>query len=261
MYQTIMALFMILGPIIGTFIYQHYGISVAIGVMGVAFILSAAVLLLLPPDFDVKNRETKTTIWQELMDGFRYVIRNRALTMLGGCFAAAGFALGLTQPLTVFLITEQLGLPKEQLQWVMAAFGMGMIVGGGLTMAVSKNVTPAKLLAAGMFVNVVGFLVLGLSEQFWLTLTTEFVCGLFMPCIHIGINTLILQNTEANFIGRVNGILSPLFMGAMVLTMTASGWLKATFSLVTMYEAASVLFFIGILSIVPLLKSPMPQEK
>ncbi|MFL6560007.1 MAG: MFS transporter, partial [Bacillus sp. (in: firmicutes)] len=42
MYQTVFALFMILGPIIGTFVYQHYGISVAIATMGIAFMLSAA---------------------------------------------------------------------------------------------------------------------------------------------------------------------------------------------------------------------------
>ena len=35
--------------------------------------------------------------------------------------------------------------------------------------------------------------------------------GLALPCIQIGINTLIIQNSDTDFIGRVNGILSPLF--------------------------------------------------
>jgi MFS transporter, DHA3 family, macrolide efflux protein len=254
MYQTMFALFMILGPIIGTFVFQHFGINAAIGIMGVAFLCSAAVLLLLPPDREIVESKVKTTLVQEMKDGFRYVWNSRPLTMLGGCFAATGLAMGLTQPLAVFLITERLGLPKEQLQWLMAAFGIGMILGGVLTMALGKKAQPQVLLALGLAASVVGFLGVGLSTVFWVTLTAQFFSGLFMPCIHIGINTMILQSTEEAFIGRVNGILNPLFMGAMVITMTVTGWLKQIFSLVAIYEAAALLLLIGILTMVPLMR-------
>ena len=60
--------------------------------------------------------------------------------------------------------------------------------------------------------------------------------GLALPCIQIGINTLIIQNSDTDFIGRVNGILSPLFTGSMVVTMSIAGSLKEMFSLSTMYE-------------------------
>ncbi|MGZ4161911.1 MAG: MFS transporter [Neobacillus sp.] len=254
MYQTIFAVFMILGPIIGTFVYQHYGISVAIAIMGIAFMLSAGILFMLPPDREIEESQVKSTLMQEMKAGFSYVWNSRALTLLGGCFAAAGLALGLTQPLGVFIITERLELPKEQLQWLMAAFGIGMILGGGLTMGLAKKTPPQILLAVGMTVNAVGLVVVGLSDQLWLTLIAQFISGLFMPCIHIGINTMILQNTEEAFIGRVNGILNPLFMGTMVISMSASGWLKQTFSLLAMYETSALLLFIGVLALVPLFK-------
>ncbi|MGG1396736.1 MFS transporter [Bacillus salipaludis] len=254
MYQTVFALFMILGPIIGTFVFQHYGINAAIAIMGVAFLLSAAILFMLPPDKEGEENQEKTTLLNEMKAGFRYVWNSRALTLLGGCFAAAGLGLGLTQPLAVFLVTERLGLPKEQLQWLMAAFGIGMILGGGLTIGLAKKTPPQILLALGMSVSAIGFFVMGVSDQLWLTLTAQFISGLFMPCIHIGINTMILQNTEAAFIGRVNGILNPMFMGTMVISMSASGWLKKAFSLLTMYEASALLFIVGVLALVPLFK-------
>ncbi|WP_286230884.1 MFS transporter [Neobacillus mesonae] len=260
-YQTIFALFMILGPVLGTFVYQHFGIDVAIAIMGVAFLLSAGILFLLPADYELEKKAEDSTIIEEMKAGFRYVWNSRALTLLGGCFAAAGLALGLTQPLAVFLVTEQLGLPKEQLQWLMAAFGTGMILGGGLTVGIAKKTPPQILLALGMTVSAIGFFVMGLSESFWLTLTAEFFSGLFMPCIHIGINTMILKNTDAAFIGRVNGILNPIFMGTMVITMTTSGWLKKTFSLVTMYETTALLFIAGILFLVPLFKGEAVLKK
>ncbi|MBU8917788.1 MFS transporter [Neobacillus sp. 114] len=260
-YQTLFALFMILGPVIGTFVYQRYGIDAAIAIMGVAFLLSAGILFLLPADYEVEEKAEKTTITQEMKAGFSYVLNSRPLTMLGGCFAAAGLALGLTQPLAVFLVTEKLGLPKEQLQWLMAAFGAGMILGGGLTVGLAKKTPPQILLALGMAINAIVFMMLGLSEVFWLTLTVQFIAGLFMPCIHIGINTMILKNTEADFIGRVNGILNPMFMGTMVITMTASGWLKEKFSLVAMYETTALLFIIGVLFLVPLFKGAAVLKK
>lgn len=261
MYQTVFALFMILGPIVGTFVYQSFGIMAAIAVMGVAFLLSAGVLFMLPADKVEEEKKVKTTLMQEMKDGFRYVWNSRPLTLLGGCFAAAGLAIGLTQPLGVFLITERLGLPKEELQWLMAAFGIGMILGGGLTISMSKKVMPQVLLAMGMAASAIGFIGMGMSTVFWLTLAAQFFSGLFMPCIHIGINTMILQNTESAFIGRVNGILNPLFMGAMVITMSLAGWLKTHLSIVLIYEAAALLLFVGVVILMPIMKKDAVKQE
>lgn len=257
MYQTLFAVFMILGPIIGTFVYQHYGITAAIAIMGVAFLLSAGILFMLPPDRVLEEKKENTALLHEMKAGFQYVWSSLVLTLLGVSFAAAGLAMGLTQPLAVFVITEQLDLPKEQLQWLMAAFGAGMILGGGLTMALAKKIPPQTLLISGMIVSALGFIVIGISEQLSLTLTAQFISGLFMPAIQIGINTMILQNTEESFIGRVNGILNPIFMGTMVITMTTSGWLKKTFSLLTIYEVSALMLIIGAIALVPLFKHPV----
>jgi len=260
-YQTLFAVFLIVGPVLGTFVYQHFGINTAIAIMGVAFLMSAALLFMLPKDYKAEENAVKTTVLEEMKAGFSYVWHSRILTLLGCCFAAAGLAIGMTQPLAVFLVTEKLGLPKEQLQWLMAAFGVGMILGGGLTVGMAKKTPPQILLALGMSASAVGFSVLGISEFFWLTLGAQFLSGLFMPCIQIGINTMILKNTEAAFIGRVNGILNPLFMGTMVLMMALSGWLKKTFSLLGLYEGSALLFVIGILFLVPLFKPSKALKK
>jgi MFS transporter, DHA3 family, macrolide efflux protein len=254
MYQTVFALFMILGPVLGTFVYEQFGIMAAVAVMGIAFVCSAAVLLMLPADQKTVEEKRETSLMEEMKDGFRYVLNSRHLSLLGGTFMAAGLAIGLTQPLGVFLITERLGLPKENLQWLMAAFGIGMILGGGITVAISRKVSPQILLAIGLTASAIGFVGMGMSTAFWLTLTAQFFSGLFMPCIHIGINTMILQNTEEAFIGRVNGILNPVFMGAMVITMSASGWVKSHLPITYMYEASAILLVVGIIVLLPLMK-------
>ncbi len=250
-YQTVFAVFMVLGPILGTFAYQSFGIEISIAVTGIAFILSAAALAFLPKDRQLEEA-AGTTLLQEMKSGIKYVLGKIELKLLGFCFMAVGLAIGFIHPLSIFLVTEQLGLPKENLQWLFMVNGIGMILGGAVAMMFAKKVAPQRLLVIGMLVNAIGMAVMGFSTNLWITLTAEFFNGLFMPCIHIGINTLILQKSEEAFIGRVNGILSPLFAGSMVLTMSVAGILKEQFSLVAMFEVAAILFFIGMIFILPL---------
>jgi len=261
-YQTVFAIFMVLGPILGTFAFQAFGINLSIAITGTAFLLSAAALTFLPSDRKMEEENGTTSLLSEMKSGVKYVLGKKELSLLGLCFLAAGLGIGFIQPLSIFLVTEQLGLAKENLQWLLTANGIGMILGGAVVMIFAKTVAPQRLLVVGMIGNAIGFAIMGLSVNLWLTLGAQFLNGLMLPCIQIGINTMILQRTEASFIGRVNGILSPLFTGSMVLTMSIAGVLKEQFSLVAIFEAAAVLFIIGLLFILPLynLKEETKQE-
>ena len=125
--------------------------------------------------------------------------------------------------------------------------GAAMFIGGGLTMTISKKVKPQKLLAIGLLANAISMVGLGLSSSWIIILMFQFLNGFFMPCIQIGINTLILQLTKSEFVGRVNGVLNPMFMGFMVITMSLTGWLKGQFSLAVLYIVAGLLFLVGAL--------------
>ncbi len=246
-FQTLMSIFMIIGPMLGTIVFQKFGINIAISIMGIAFFISASVLTLLPADQKIERENITTNFFEELKEGFSYVWQERDLTILGSVFAAAGLAVGIIQPLGVFIIVERLGLPKENLQLLFMVNGAAMFIGGGLIMTIAKRVKPQKLLAIGLVVNAISMVGLGLSSSWVIVLLFEFFNGFFMPCIQIGINTLILQLTKTEFVGRVNGVLNPMFMGFMVIAMSLTGWLKGQFSLAILYIAAALLFLIGAL--------------
>lgn len=93
-YQTIFAIFMVLGPILGTFIFHSFGIYISIIITGIAFLLAAAVLLFLPKDLENDNEKKEITLLQEMLDGIKYVKKKKALTLLGLCFMAAGLGIG-----------------------------------------------------------------------------------------------------------------------------------------------------------------------
>ena len=260
MFQTIMAIFMIIGPVLGTFVYQTFGIHFAIGVMGLMFLLSAGVLFFLPPDQRSENEEQTTNVWQEMLAGFRYVWSNKVLKTVGGTFVISGLAVGVIQPLSIFIVLERLGLPKENVQWLLMANGAAMLIGGGMVMKLAGKMSPQKLLAIGFFASALSVGGIGLSTEFILTVAFEFLNGLFFPCIYTGINTLILQTSEEAFIGRVNGVLSPLFMGAMVIMMSMAGWLKSQLSLLIIFETAALLFLVGMLLLVPIFNASTARK-
>jgi MFS transporter, DHA3 family, macrolide efflux protein len=260
-YQTMFALFMIIGPVIGTVVFQQFGIEVAIAITGLMFLLSAVALMFLPSDKLEEKTGEKTTVLEEFVHGFKYVMKNRFLTILGANFFVAGLAVGLIQPLGIFIVTEQLQMDKEFVQWFMAINGVAMIIGGGIAVALSKKVTQSQMLAAGMLVNALMISIIGFSEILWLTLVAQFFTGLMMPAIQISINTMILQNAEESFVGRVNGIMTPLFMGAMVLMMSLAGILKQLVGLVVSYQVSAVFMVIGVILVLPLvLDRPMKKR-
>ena len=140
------------------------------------------------------------------------------------------------------------------------ANGAAMLIGGGMVMKLAGKMSPQKLLAIGFFASALSVGGIGLSTEFILTVAFEFLNGLFFPCIYTGINTLILQTSEEAFIGRVNGVLSPLFMGAMVIMMSMAGWLKSQLSLLIIFETAALLFLVGMLLLVPIFNASTARK-
>jgi MFS family permease len=223
-------------------------------IVGASFLLSALVLMLLPADQIEEKTENQSSLMNDMKLGFQYVWKRKILITLGAGFLTAGLGLGFIHPLAIFIVTDRLGLTEDYLQWLFVANGSAMIIGGGLTMALANRIPPHVLVMLGMGIMGIGITIIGWSTHFWLTMGAEFMIGLFMPALHIGISTIILKNTEEAFVGRVNGILTPLFMGAMVVTMSLAGELKLHFSIISIYQISALFFVLGVLVMVPMFR-------
>ena len=135
--QSGQSLFLILGPIVGTFIYTAMGIQASMYALLILFLISALLLTLLPKD--ATQRETNTSLLADIKEGWQYVARSRSLKMLSLVFICIGLSAGLISPLGIFLITERLGLEATSLQFLSGASGIGLLIGGGIAAAVSAK--------------------------------------------------------------------------------------------------------------------------
>ncbi|OMD46920.1 MFS transporter [Paenibacillus borealis] len=253
-FQSLTAFFMVIGPMIGAFIYEHYGIETSLTIMGVMFIGSALILGLLPKDVPDEAAGERKGIATEIIAGLHYVHSSAILRNLGISFAFAGLGAGLIQPLGVFVMIENLGKDSSFLQWMMVVNGAAMLLGGTLVIGIGKKVKPQILLAAGLLMSAAGTIGMGSAHNVLLAILLQALTGFFYPCVHIGINTLILQNTETAYMGRVGGIMGPMFMGFMVIGMSMAGYLKGTFSLFAVFTGSGVLLLMGTLILLPLLR-------
>ncbi|MGG4454511.1 MFS transporter [Brevibacillus porteri] len=253
MSQTLVAVFMVLGPVIGTFIFIQFGITVSLILTAVLFLGSSLILATLPRDAEESKSDDTGGFIKELKAGLRYIGSNQSLRTLCLTFSAVGLASGLTQPLQIFLVIENLGQDKSFLQWLVMANGAAMLAGGAIIIGMAKKVRPQMLLMVGLLVTAVCTMGIGASTMIWLTIALLVISGFFFPCIQSGIQTLLVRNTEGAFIGRVSGTIMPVFMGMMVIGMFISGYLMETFSLVVVYVVSGVLIMIGASLLLPLL--------
>ena len=185
--QTLFSLFMIIGPILGTWVFQQWGISTALVFTSGLFMLSALAMLFVPKDQETSiNTAAAPSIHQDMVDGVRYVLFKRDLLRLSLCFMVVGLGVGLISPLSVFLVTERLGLSAQDLQWITIPYGAGEILGGIVTFMLASRIAPGRLLMMGLIVNGAGILLLGLSTVLWLTMLSQFLIALLQPAILSG---------------------------------------------------------------------------
>ncbi|WP_248924776.1 MFS transporter [Paenibacillus hamazuiensis] len=253
--QTLFSLFMVAGPVMGTLVYRQFGIQFAMLLTCLCFMLSALAILFIPPDRSGKSAHESAksaALLRDMANGLRYVRERAALVRLTVCFALVGLGVGILSPLSIFLVTERLGLSAGQLPWISVPYGLGEIAGGIATFALAAKVSPLRLLLAGLLANAFGILVSGWSSALWLTMAAQFVIALFQPAIFAGNQALVMKHTDPAYIGRVTGIRTPLMTGSMLLATGCAGALKHALSLPTVYGLAAMCFLAGSLVIVRL---------
>ncbi|WP_336763690.1 MFS transporter [Paenibacillus sp. USHLN196] len=243
--QSGQSLFLILGPIVGTFIYTVMGIQTSMYALLILFMTSAILLTFLPKDS--VQRETDTSLLADIKEGWQYVGQSRSLKMLSLVFVCVGLSSGLISPLEIFLITERLGLEQTSLQFLSGVSGLGLLIGGGIAAALSGKLNQTLTLMVGVLCLAVTTMGEVLSSWFWLTLVISFLSSISLAFINVIISTYLVTRIDEHLIGRVNGTITPLFMGAMLIGSSMAGVLMNNTSLFIVYIISVTVMILSIL--------------
>ncbi|TDL70001.1 MFS transporter [Paenibacillus amylolyticus] len=242
--QSGQSLFLILGPIVGTFIYTAMGIQASLYALLILFLTSALLLTFLPKN--ATQREINTSLLADIKEGYQYVARSRSLKMLSLVFICIGLSAGLISPLGIFLITERLGLEATSLQFLSGASGIGLLIGGGIAAAVSAKLNQTLTLLVGVLCLAVATMGEVLSSWFWLTLLISFLSSISLAFVNVIISTYLVTRIDEHLIGRVNGTITPLFIGSMLLGSSMAGVLMNSTSIFIVYAISVTVMIMGI---------------
>ncbi len=232
--QSMLSLYLIVGPIIGTMLYETLGIQISLTIISAMFFLSSMVQFLLPNS--PRNTEVaNATVVHQLKEGLVYIYHNSGLRVLFTALAIFGFATGLIQPLTVFILTERLGIDAQNLQWFYALSGVGLLVGAILSITIVNKLKTGTVL----FVCMVIFAALTATEAFstlvYITAPLYFLSGVTTAFVQVAISAPLIKTVPEEYIGRVNGMVSPLLIGGLLIGAALSGVLMKELSLIPVY--------------------------
>src|SRR5437588_3030802 len=191
-----------------------------------------------------------------LIDGLRYVLRQRALTVVVGTFAFGTLATGLVNA-TLPKFTTSLGLGASGYGWALAALACGMIAGEALTGAIAERLEPRWLGVglAAMGCLFFGFALSGSAVVALLVLTAFGVANGFTEVVMM---TAIHQQADASYQGRVFGVGSTLWRTTMLGAVALAPVVDAVASPAQAITVAAGFLLAGALFVHVMLR-PLPQ--
>lgn len=213
--------------------------GVLVGVLGVywpAFVTNAATFLLsfllvslvrVPRGLARAARTEASSVLEALLEGLRLIGRSRIL--LGTLTGAAVMMLGLGAVNVLFipLLTKDLRVPPTLFGLVQLAETGGMILAGGLVVALAARLKPTQMVSLGMVVLGLGVGLIALVGTLWQVLALLFLIGLMVAPVQAGVSTLVQTTVDDQARGRVGAALSAVIGSANLVSMAFAGVLAA----------------------------------
>ncbi|CEQ21344.1 major facilitator superfamily transporter [[Clostridium] sordellii] len=234
--------FFVIGPFIGSQFYFNFGIDKTLMIISLLFLISIALILTLPN----KNFEKikSSGFIEDIGLTFKYLNEKEILKLLTKMFFVVSFAMGIANNLDIFLVTDRLGLSEEFYQFFSGIAGVGVIVGGGIYLLVSKHMNIKVLyILIGVFSITVFFE--GYSTNAVLTMMLQFIDNVLGGILSGYVMTLITKVTDQEYLGKVNGVTSTLMTFGIMIGTIFSGIFMKYASIVFAFFVASIAFLIS----------------
>ncbi|HEY6565940.1 MAG TPA: MFS transporter [Actinomycetota bacterium] len=226
-----------LGPLFGGILMGTLGIRGALAVDAVTFVVSALLLLRVPP-LPPAPTAGPTRFWDELREGLAYVRSHpvaRAVVLT--LFLGVAFA-GIDNVALVFLARTTLGASPAVFGAIASAFGIGMLVASASLSKRSELASPRALFLGGWAMTGVGTLLTAISPAAWFAVMAQAVSGAGNGADNVASDTLIGSTVPREMLGRVFGLTSTAaFVGGGLAYAAGGPLLDAT--------SARTVFFIG----------------
>jgi hypothetical protein len=237
-----------LGSLVGGALVAAIGVRGALALDSLSFVLSAALLIGLPP-LRLTRTGSSTGFLAVGKEGLAFAWHTRVVrTFVIVLFLGVAFA-ALDNVALVFLVRETLHGGPFAFGLVSAAFGVGMIAASvGLSIRRTSFAVTTLLIAAWL-TSGIGTIATGLAPVIGIAAAAQAAGGFGNGLENIAADTLIQRAVPREMLGRVFGLVSTAAFGGSTLAYAAGGPLLDLTSARTVFMIAGT----GILIVTALL--------
>jgi MFS family permease len=224
------------GPLLAAALFPLLGIRGVLLVDAATFFVSAALLIAVRPA--ARAPRQRSSLLADARSGLGYIWSAPAVRVIAlGFFAVVAFN-GIDDVALVLLAKDNLGAGDSAIGLLLAAVGIGLLLGYLLLTRYGARVSMVALLLLGFAVSSVGNLLTGLAWAVAAAFTVQTVRGAGIAAMDVAANTLLQRLVPAGMLGRVFGNLYGAIGVAAGLSYVGGGLLLDATSAPTTFLVA-----------------------
>ena len=212
----------IVGPPVGTFLYQTLGRAIPLAVDALSYVVSVVSLVMIRADFRTAAAPEHHDLRKEVMEGLRWLWGKpliRYMAFLTGGYNLVNGAL----PLVIIVLAKQLGSSDAEVGVMFSMGGIGAIVGSLVGGKIQKRFTFGQVIVTLTWVNVAGMALYAIvPSPLWVGVVSGviFFVGPVYNVVQFSYRIALIPDELQ---GRVNSVFRLLAFGFIPVGAAAGG--------------------------------------
>lgn len=214
----------VVGPGIAGLLVATIGAAQTIAIDAVSYAASAVALFLIRQPLTVVRDHPPLDLWAEIREGAAYVIRHRPLRDAIAFWGLVSvLSAGLVPALAFYLVREE-GFDASILGLVLAAYGLGTVVGAIVTTRLRLR-RAGPLLLGGNLIRGLALVAIALTGSIGVMVGAAIVGGIVDSVVLITYITLRAAASPDELLGRIGGTARTISLGLQPIGFIAAGLL------------------------------------
>ncbi|SNX97245.1 Predicted arabinose efflux permease, MFS family [Geodermatophilus sabuli] len=196
-----------IGPLLAAAMVPLLGVRGVLLVDAASFLVSALLLVRLPalPPTSEPDGSPAPRLLAQAREGLGYIWSVRSVRIIALGFFAVVAANGIDDVALLVLATETFGAGESAVGLLLAAVGIGLLIGYALLTWAGTRLPMVALLVSGFAVSSVGNLLTGLAWAVAAAFTVQLLRGIGIAAMDVASNTLLQRLVPDRMLGRVFG--------------------------------------------------------
>ena len=214
--STIVSIASLIGPAVGGLLLVATNVQTVFAATAATFLLASLLLGFLKVDARPEaSYAPELGLAGEAFAGFRTILADRNLRVLVGLYGAQTLVAGALGVLIVVAALQLLGIGDAGVGYLNSAYGVGGLIGVGLTFLLVARQRLGSDFAVGMFLWGVPLMAVGIWPRTAVAVIAIAVIGVGDILIEVAAPTLLQRAVPDEVLGRVFGALESVLIGMM----------------------------------------------